>query len=91
MVKLLRACVWMPRRKEAKKDVVSYDKLREAANRLWSGDFRMGKPNACEHALSFTEFIGGEKQTPGSEPSQYREEEKTTVIPRVVASESGRA
>ncbi len=34
MVKLLRACVWMPRRKEAKKDVVSYDKLREAANRL---------------------------------------------------------
>ena len=34
MVKLLRACEWMPRRKEAKKDVVSYDKLREAANRL---------------------------------------------------------
>ncbi len=34
MVKLLRACVWMPRRKEAKKDVVSYDKLREVANRL---------------------------------------------------------
>ena len=34
MVKLLRACVWMPRRKEAKKDVVSYEKLREAANRL---------------------------------------------------------
>ena len=34
MVKLLRACVWMPRRKEAKKDVASYDKLREAAHRL---------------------------------------------------------
>ena len=34
MVKLLRACVWMPRRKKAKKDVVSCDKLREAANRL---------------------------------------------------------
>ncbi len=29
MVKLLRACVWMPRRKEAMKDVVKYDKLRE--------------------------------------------------------------
>ena len=34
MVKLLRACVWMPRRKKAKKDVVSCDKPRVAANRL---------------------------------------------------------
>ena len=34
MVKLLRACVWMPWRKEAMKDVVSCDKLREAANKL---------------------------------------------------------
>jgi hypothetical protein len=32
MVKLLRACVWMPWRKEAKKDVVSCDKPREDAN-----------------------------------------------------------
>jgi len=34
MVKLLRACVWMPWRKQAKKDVVSCDKLREGANSL---------------------------------------------------------
>jgi hypothetical protein len=34
MVKLLRACVWMPWRKQAMKDVTSCDKLREAANRL---------------------------------------------------------
>ena len=34
MVKLLRACVWMPRRKKAKKDAISCEKLREAANRL---------------------------------------------------------
>ena len=34
MVKLLRACVWMPWRKQAMKDVVSYDKLREDANSL---------------------------------------------------------
>jgi hypothetical protein len=34
MVKLLRACVWMPWRKEAKKDVVSCDKPREDANSL---------------------------------------------------------
>ena len=34
MVKLLRACVWMPWRKQAKKDVASCDKPRGAANRL---------------------------------------------------------
>ena len=34
MVKLLRACVWMPWRKQAMKDVISCDKPREAANRL---------------------------------------------------------
>jgi hypothetical protein len=32
MVKLLRACVWMPWRKEAMKDVASCDKLREEAS-----------------------------------------------------------
>ena len=31
------------------------------------------------------------KRTRGSEPSQYPEEEKTTVIPKVVASEIGTA
>ena len=34
MVKLLRACVWMPWRKEAMKDVVNCDKLRGVANTL---------------------------------------------------------
>ncbi len=33
MVKLLRACVWMPRRKKARKDAISCEKLRGAANR----------------------------------------------------------
>ena len=31
MVKLLRACVWMPRRKKAMKDAISCEKLRGAA------------------------------------------------------------
>ena len=35
---------WMPRQREAMKDVVSCEKLRGAANRLRSGDVRMGKP-----------------------------------------------
>ena len=34
MVKLLRACVWMPWRKEAMKDVVSCDKPRGDASNL---------------------------------------------------------
>ena len=37
------------------------------------------------------EFIGGCERTQGSEPSQYLEEDKTTVIPSVAASESGGA
>ena len=55
MVKLLRVCVWMPWRKQAMKDVVSCDKLRGDANSLRSGDFRMGKPNRCEHLLRLSE------------------------------------
>ena len=36
---------WMPWRQEAMKDVVSCDKFRGVANRLRSGNFRMGKPD----------------------------------------------
>ena len=36
----------MPWHQEPMKDVISCDKLRGAANELWSGDFRMGKPTA---------------------------------------------
>ena len=34
----------MPWHQEPMKDVISCDKLRGAANKLRSGDFRMGKP-----------------------------------------------
>ena len=34
----------MPWHQEPKKDVISCDKLRGAANKLRSGDFQMGKP-----------------------------------------------
>ena len=37
------------------------------------------------------EYIVGCERTQGSEPSQYLEEKKTTVIPKVVASEIGTA
>ena len=46
----------------------------------------MGEPY-----ILLPEYIGQKEQTEGSEPSQYLEEEKTTVIPLVAASERGTA
>ena len=40
----IKCARWMPRHRPAKKDVASCDKLRGAASKLRSGDFRMGKP-----------------------------------------------
>ena len=49
----------------------------------------MGKPGS-RHGLSpASECIGCVEGTRGSETSQYPQEEKTTVIPGVVASETG--
>jgi hypothetical protein len=50
----------------------------------------MGKPGWSNVQLFPPEYIGWVKGTRGSETSQYPKEEKTTVIPLVVASESGR-
>ena len=51
----------------------------------------MGKPPLVNPEGSSAESIGGVKTTWGSEPSQYLQEEKTTVIPLVAASERGEA
>jgi hypothetical protein len=51
----------------------------------------MGKPTLVNPEVSSAEYIGGEKATWGSEPSQYPQEEKTIVIPLVAASERGTA
>jgi hypothetical protein len=51
----------------------------------------MGKPPLANPEGSAAEYIGGVKITRGSEPSQYPQEEKTTVIPLVAASERGAA
>ena len=40
---------------------------------------------------SCTESIGAGSETQGSETSQYLQEQKSTEIPSVVASEHGRA
>lgn len=49
----------------------------------------MGKPSWSHVQLPALELIGRVEGTWGSETSQYPQEEKTTVIPRVVASEIG--
>ena len=51
----------------------------------------MGKPPLANPEGSIAEYIGDEKITQGSEPSQYLQEQKTIVIPLVAASERGRA
>ena len=87
MVKLLRAYVWMTWHEKAKKDAVSGDTLRGVANRLWSGDIRMGEPPAGYTAGSYAEYIGVWGETGRSETSQYPEEKKKTLIFLVAASE----
>ncbi len=59
----------MPRCQKAMKDVVSCDKPRGAANRLRSGDFRMGQPAASNVAVSMPEHIGHGGDTQGTETS----------------------
>ena len=51
----------------------------------------MGQPTPGNTGVSPAEFIGRWKATQGSEPSQYLQEQKTTVIPLVAASERGLA
>ena len=50
----------------------------------------MGKPGWSHVQSPSPEHIGRVEGTWGSETSQYPQEEKTTVIPLVVASERGR-
>ena len=51
----------------------------------------MGKPGCSNVQSSYTESIGIEKGTRGTETSKYPQEEKETSIPKVAASEMGRA
>ena len=73
----------MPWLVEAMKDVIGCDKPRGAANKLWSGDFWMGRPSMARVMLP----LGG--RTQGSETSQYLKEKKSIEIPKVAASEMG--
>ena len=77
----------MPWLSEAKKGVTSCENLRGLANTNRSAGTRMGQPTASNRGTPAK--AGG--LTRGTETSKYPEEEKTIVIPGVVASETGRA
>ncbi len=71
----------MPRHDEAKKDVVSCDKLRVGANDLRPGDVRMGQPGSSNVESLPAEYIGRVERTQGTETSKYLQEEKSYEIP----------
>ena len=81
----------MPWHQEPKKDVVSCEKLRRAANKLRPVGIRMGKP-ALEDPKHLTmNKIVVKKGTGGTETSKYPEEKKEKSIFKVAASEMERA
>ena len=53
---------WMPRLSEAKKDVISCEKLRGLANTNRSVDIRMGEPGTSNVVSSIRENIAYEKK-----------------------------
>ena len=81
----------MPWHQKSMKDVTSCDKLRRGANSLRPADFRMGEPNWGHAQLLRSEHIGPVEATRGTETSKYPEEQKSTEIPLVAASEKGPA
>ena len=79
----------MPWRSQAMKDVQACEKRGGAGN----GALIPRCPNGETHPLrvSHPEYIGMWKRTGRTETSKYPEEKKSTEIPKVVASEMGRA
>ena len=77
----------MPWLSEATKDVTSCDKLRGGANIRYIRRFPNGATRCREAASLLT--VTSVKQTRRTETSKYPEENKTKVIPLVVAIERG--
>ncbi len=77
----------MPWRWKQMKDVASCDKPRVGAHYRQSADLRMGKPGQGYAWSPMPEHIGQWEATGGTETSKYPEEEKSTEISLVVASE----
>ena len=72
---------------EAMKDAVSCDKPRGAAHERYIRGF----PNGTTRYAEGIAPAARREPTRGTETSKYPEEKKIIMIPRVVASEKGRA
>ena len=72
---------WMSWHREATKDVVACDKLREAGKQALIRRFPNVETQLHNLQLPATEFIGGMERTQGTETSKYLEEKKETSIP----------
>ncbi len=81
----------MPRQREATKGVAGCDKPRGAAEQALIRGFPNGATHRAGGAVPAAEPSRRRERTRGSEASQYPEEKKSTEIPRVAASERGRA
>jgi hypothetical protein len=77
----------MPWLSEAKKDVTSCEKLRGGANIRYIRRY----PNGATLQVEDLESVVIWRRTRRTETSKYPEENKTRVIPRVVAIEMGTA
>jgi hypothetical protein len=72
---------WMPWHREAMKDVVACDMLREAGKRALIRRFLNEETQRHNLPLPAHEFIVCMERTWGTETSKYPEEKKKTLIP----------
>ena len=89
--KIFRGARRMPWHRKSTKGAASRDSPRGGANVLRSGGARMGEPTRGHARVPTPEHIRREEATGGTETSKYPEEEKSTEIPGVAASETGPA
>ena len=77
----LKGVWWMSWHREAKKDVVACDMLREAGKQALIRRFLNEETRPIYTRSPTAECIGGKEQTQGTETSKYLEEKKETSIP----------
>jgi len=85
----LKGVWWMSWHREATKDVVACDKLREAGKQALIRRFLNAETQYDDLVLLPGECIAWVERTWGTETSKYPQEKKKTLIPSVAASESG--
>ncbi len=77
----LKGVWWMSWHREATKDVVACDKLREAGKQALIRRFLNEETRPINSRSPAAECIGGMERTQGTETSKYLEEKKETSIP----------